>query len=156
MRTFLNTMFEIFQNREAAAETSRRAAKARGGPAIAFALAVVALGLLLLRPICDSAFTAAGHGGIATAITTMIGHTVAGHPDPAAPQSEVCCASVADETLLKPAEPRIASLPDAPLGAAFFLLAALPLFASSRTPARFCLAAPPERSFYARSARILR
>ena len=148
-------MFAILQGREAAAMAGRRTSMVHGAGRIALALATLALASLLLRPICDFALTAAGHGGAAPAVT-VIEHGVAGHAGPAMPQSEACCTSAADETLLKSAEPLIASLPDVPLGAAFFLLAALPLFASSRTPARFCLAAPPERSFYARSARILR
>ena len=148
-------MFAILQDREAAVLAGHRASMVRGAGRIALALAVSALALLLLRPICDFAFAAAGRGGTAPPVT-MFEHGVAGHADPAMPQSEACCASAADETLLKPAEPLIAWLPDAQLGTAFFLLAALPLFAKSRTPARFCLAAPPERSFYARSARILR
>ena len=155
MGAFPNTMFEILQNREAAAVTSPRTAKVRGALGIALALAVAALGLLLLRPICDSAFTAAGHGGIAPAVA-MIGHAVAGHPDPAPPQSEACCASVADETLLKAAEPLVTWMPDATLRAALFVIAALPLLSSSRHSAKFRLAAPPERSFYVRSARVLR
>ena len=148
-------MLAILQDREATTVPGKRTTTMRGAGRAALALAVSALALLLLRPICDFAFAAAGRGGTAPAVT-MIEHGVAGHADPAMPQSEACCTSAADETLLKSAEPLIASLPDVPLGAAFFLLAALPLFASSRTPARFCLAAPPERSFYARSARILR
>ena len=148
-------MFAILLDREAATVPGDRTTMARSAGRIALALATLALASLLLRPVCDSAFTAAGHGGIAPAVA-MIGHAVTGHPDPAPAQSEACCASAADETLLKPAEPLIASLPDAPLGAAFFVVAALPLFARTRTPARSYFAAPPERSFYARSARILR
>ena len=148
-------MFAILQNREAATVPGERTTIVRVAGGAALALAVLALAWLLLRPVCDFAFTAAGRGGTAPAVT-MSESGVAGHADPAMPQSEACCASAADETLLKPAEPLIAWLPDAQLGAAFFLLAAVPLFARCRTPVRFCLAAPPERSFYARSARILR
>ena len=129
-------------------------AKQRAPHATALVLVFAALTLLLL-PFCDLRFATAGQGGIAPAVAP-IGHGVAGYPEPAAPRSETCCTNIADEMLLKPAEPLIASMPGVPLGAALFLLAELPLFASARQAVKFRTGAPPERSFYVRSARILR
>jgi len=121
----------------------------------ALAIVIAAFALLLLRPFCDLAFAAADHGHVAPA-AAMAGYGVAGHADSETPKSETCCAMAWDESLVNPAELLSQGLPEMPLGAVLFLLAALPLFAGSRRSLRFCLAVPPERSFYARSARILR
>jgi len=130
--------------------------QSRKGPHRAvLAVAIAALALLLLRPFCDLAFAAAGRVDVASAVTTMA-HGAVGHAVPGTMPSEACCTDVSDRTLIKPVEPLIPWLLEAPLGAALFFLAALSLFASSRHSVRFFLAAPPERPFYARSARILR
>jgi len=103
------------------------------GRGAALAIVIAALATLLLWPYCGAAE----------------------HPDSGTPLSESCCAQVSDGTVVTPAA--LVSWPsDAPPGAALFLLAGLPLFPGSRPAARFRPAAPPERSFYARSARILR
>lgn len=122
----------------------------------ALALVVAALALLVLKPFCDLAFAAAGNGEIAPVAAKAIGHGLAGHPGPAAPESGACCASIADGTLINPAESLIPWMPDVSLGAAFIVLAGLLPVEGSRNAARVRLAAPPERSFYIRSARILR
>lgn len=127
----------------------------KGPHGAALAIVIAALALLLLRPFCDFAFAAADRGYIASA-AAMAGHDVAGHANSGTPISEACCAVVGDETLVKPAEPVIPWIPEALLGAALFILVGLPLFASSRHAVRYSLAAPPARTFYARSARILR
>ena len=121
----------------------------------ALAIVVAALALLLLKPFCDLAFAAAGRVDMAPAVTTMA-HGAAGFALPRSMPSEACCTDVADSSPLKLVELFIPRLPDAPIGAALFVLAGLPLFAGSRHSVRRSLAAPPERSFYARSARILR
>lgn len=125
-----------------------------GGAALA--IVVAALALLVLKPFCDLAFAAAGNGEIASVAAMAIGHGIAGHPDPAAPESEACCASSADGTLINSADLLMPWMPDVSLGAAFIVLAGLLPVAGSRNAARLRFAAPPERSFYIRSARILR
>lgn len=122
----------------------------------ALALVVAALALLVLKPYCDLAFAAAGNGAIASVAATAMGHGLAGHPVPAAPQSEACCASIADGTLINSAELLIPWMPDLSLDAAFIVLAGLLPVVGSRNAARFRLAVSPGRSFYLRSARILR
>ena len=126
-----------------------------GPHSAALAIVIAAFALLLLRPFCDLTFAAADRAHAAPA-ATMAGHRIVGHAEPGIPLCDACCSIVSDGTLVYPAEPLVLRLPGAPLGAALFLLAGLPLFASWRYSARFYLAAPPERPFYARSARILR
>jgi len=116
----------------------------------------LALALLVLKPFCDLAFASTGNGNLAAGAVATTGLGMAGHPDPVAPESATCCASVADGTLINAAGPTNPRIPDLPLVAAFIVLAGLPPVAGSRHAARFRLAAPPERSFYLRSARILR
>lgn len=148
-------MFKILQGKEGRAVTNLCASTARGPRGAALALVFVALALLLPRPFCDLAFAAASQSKAAPGVTTIV-HGVAGHADTITPSSEACCANISDGTLVNPAGPLIPWLPDVPLGAALFVLAALPLFARPRHAVRCRLAAPPERHFYARSARILR
>ena len=144
-------MFRILQGKNAAPVPGPR--RTRGA---ALALVVAALALLVLKPFCDLAFAAAGKGEIASVAAMAIGHGIAGHPGPAAPESGACCATIADGTLINPAESLIPWMPDVPLGAAFIVLAGLLPVAGSRNAAKLRFAAPPERSFYIRSARILR
>lgn len=144
-------MFRNLQGKKPAPVPRQR--RTRGA---ALALVVAALALLVLKPFCDLAFAAAGNGEIAPVPAMAVVHGIAGHPGPAAPESEACCASIADGTLIKPAESLISWMPDVSLGAAFIILAGLLPVAGSRNAARVRFAAPPERSFYIRSARILR
>jgi len=144
-------MFRIPKDEKAVPVPGPR--RMRGG---ALALVVAALALLALKPFCDLAFAAAGNGEVASAAITAIGHGSAGHPGPAAPESVACCASIVDETLINSAEPLLPWMPDVPPGAAFIVLAGLLPAAGSRYAARIRLSFPPERSFYLRSARILR
>lgn len=144
-------MFRNHQGRQAAPVPRPRSV--RGA---ALALVVAALVLLLLKPFCDLAFAAAGNAEIASAAITAIGHSSAGQPGPAAPEYAACCASIVDETLINSAESLLPWIPDILFGAAFIVLAGLLPVAGLRNAARFRLAVPPERSFYLRSARILR
>lgn len=144
-------MFRIIQGKKAAPVTGPR--RTRGA---ALALVVAALALLVPNPFCDLAFAAAGNSEIASLAAAAAGHGIAGHAEPAAPESEACCASIADGTLINSAELLIPRMPDVSLGAAFIVLAGLLPVAGSRNAARVRFAAPPERSFYIRSARILR
>jgi hypothetical protein len=129
--------------------------QSKGVHRAALAIVIAAFAMLLLRPFCDLAFAAAVQGDMAPA-AAMAGHGTAGHAGSGTPLSTPCCAFVSNETLVNPAGLVSAGMPDALLGAALFLLVSLPLFARSRHSVRFCLAAPPNRPFYARSARILR
>jgi len=144
-------MFRNLQGKKPAPVPRQR--RTRGA---ALAIVVAALVLLVLKPFCDLSFAAASNGQVASAAATAIGHGIAGHPDPAAPEPEACCSSIADGTLIKPAESVVSWMPDVSLGAAFIVLAGLLPVAGSRNAARLRFAAPPERSFYIRSARILR
>ena len=137
------------------AATSPWVSKVRGPRGIALALLFAALALLVLRPFCDLAFAAAGQGDLTPAVATLE-HPATGHADQGTTPSEACCIDIADEILVKPVEPLAAWMAGAPLGAALILFAGLPSFAGSRHMARRRLAAPPERPFYVRSARILR
>ncbi len=148
-------MFKISQGKEGRAGANQRILTVRGRRGAALALVFVALALLLPRPFCDLAFAAASQSKTAPALTTIV-HGVAGHADAVTQSSEACCANISDGTVVSPAGPLVPWLPDVSLGAALFVLAALPLFARPRHAARFRLAALPERHFYARSARILR
>ena len=122
----------------------------------AFALVVAALALLVLKPFCDLAFASSGDANSSTVVATAAGHAVAGHPGTEAPEAATCCATVSDATLINSAKSLVPRMPDVSLGAAFILLAGLVPVAGPRNAAKFGLAAPPERSFYVRSARILR
>ena len=117
-------------------------------------LVLAALAFVLLRPFCEFEYAAEANSGVA-AFVAAAGHVAAAQPRGEAP-SGTCCSSVKDGTLVKPAE-LIASRTrgDSP-GALLFASAGLLLFARSRNPAGRRLAALPERSFHARSARILR
>ena len=122
--------------------------------AVLFALVFAALGFLSLRPFCDLAF-AGTHSGHAHAVSAAVPgiHQDRGAGDP---QPGTCCARIKDGTLVKPAEPLILWAPGGPLGATLFALTGPLPFARSSDPVRTLLAVPPERSYYARSARILR
>ena len=134
-----------------------RTTKAAPGMArqVLFAVLAAALAVLALRPFCDLAFAGVGRGDCAR-LWAAAGQHAAEQPDPASDSTGECRVSINDANLVNPAEPLIPWVPDVPLGAALFILAGLPLFASSRNAVRFRLAVPPERPFYARSARILR
>lgn len=122
--------------------------------AVVLAVVFAALGFLSLRPFCDFAFAAAysDHAQPVSAAAQGI-HQDRGTGDT---PSGTCCAGVKDGTLLKPAEPLISWTTAGTPGAALFAFTGLLVFARSRTPARTLFAVPPERSYYVRSARILR
>lgn len=146
-------MSDIPQRNQGLAATGPRISSVRWPRGSALAIVVLVLAFVLLRPFCDLAAADQVH---VAPTATVAGHGVAGHADSGTPLSAACCAQISAGTVVNPAASLVSWLSVAPLGAALFVLAGLPLFASSRHPARFRLAAPPERSFYARSARILR
>lgn len=117
------------------------------------ALVFAALGFLSLRPFCDLAF-AGTHNDHARAVPAAA-QGIHQDRDAGDAPSGTCCAGIKDGTLVKPAEPLISWTPGATLGATVFAFSGLVL-ARSRNPVRTPLAVPPERSYYARSARILR
>ena len=148
-------MARILNGTENPVEARLRPRMARRRWRAAVALAAAALALLLLRPFCDFAF-AIGHPiSIATAAMAAA-HGEAAHVNPTIEPSESCCAIATDGTLLTSAEMLIRGGADAPLIAVLLVSSSLLLFARARDPARRLFAVLPERSFYARSARILR
>ena len=123
--------------------------------AMLLALLFLALGFVSLRPFCEFAFANHGQGEVAGFVTAA-GPAPAAHQDRGGAPSGVCCASIKDGTMVKPAELLASWTRGGSLGIVLFASASLLLFARPRAPARRVLAASPERSFYARSARILR
>lgn len=119
------------------------------------ALVFVALAFVLLRPFCEVEYAGEGNSGTAGFVTAA-GYDTAAHPGRGDTPSGTCCSSVKDGTLVKPAELLTSWTRDDSPGALLFASAGLLLFARSRNPAGRRLAAPLGRSFYARSARILR
>lgn len=110
-----------------------------------FAAAFAALLLVLVHPLCSVAYpgTTIPH---ASASTSDTGHTL----------PETCCSDAKDGALVKLAELFIASMVgDAP-GPAPVSWIRLPVSSDAGVAASTQLAVSPERSYYARSARILR
>ena len=122
---------------------------------MALALAFVALAFVLLRPFCEIEFSTDAHSYVASSVAGA-GHVSAEHSDGGDTPSGVCCDSVKDGTLAKPAALLVSWNQGGSLGVVLFAATGLLLFARPRKPARWLLAAPPSQSFYARSARILR
>lgn len=122
---------------------------------MALALAFVALAFVLLRPFCEIAFSTDGHS-YAASLDAGAEHVAAEHSDGRNTPSGICCDSVKDGTLVKPAALLVSWHQGGSLGAVLFAATGLLLYAQPRKPTRWRLAAPPSRSFYARSARILR
>ena len=121
-----------------------------------FVLALVAaLSVLALRPYCASAFAGQAQADCAR-LWSSAGQHAAGHPAPATDPAVECRGSIDDATPVVPVEPLAPRLPDELPAAAFFAFAGLLLFARPRNAAKFRRAVPPERPFYARSARIRR
>lgn len=106
-------------------------------------LAVLALSLLPLRALCELELANAAQ-------TTSEHHT--GHGDG---KSDLCCTSMDDGALVDSTVPGLSGGPSgAPLVA---LLASAPILSGLAVqPLRLAGAPPPSRSYYARSARILR
>lgn len=128
----------------------------RGVPQlVSLALMIIALGFAILHPYCELAFANGGNGPFA-GFSAAEASPAAAQPCHEEESTTICCASVQDWTLVKQAGTLVSWTPGGTLGAVFFVIAGLPLIASSRGAARYRFAAPPERSFYARSARILR
>jgi hypothetical protein len=119
-------------------------------------LIVVALGVLSLRATCAIAFADHSNGAVSNVIMPA-GHAAAGHLDPGGAPSASCCDRAGDATLVKPADLLASWTRGAPLGIVFFASAGMLSFARRRIPQlMFPFAALPERSYYARSARIQR
>lgn len=107
------------------------------------ALAVLALLLLPLRGLC--------YLDVASAAHATGGHHVwhgDGKPDP-------CCASVGDRALVNTAVPDLSGGPSTAPSVGLFL-SVLILTHLVIQPLRLAGAPPPSRSYYARTARILR
>jgi len=145
MRSFAETMF-IHRNAERFAQSPR---------GVLLALALLALGLLAVRPFCDVAFAASAHGEPAPALSRA--------PDGAEPHrnaaelpATACCASLDVGTLVNPADPLVSWKPGDASGAVPLASAGVLRTGSSRESARISPAALPERSYCARSARIQR
>lgn len=119
------------------------------------ALVFVALAFVLLRPFCEVEYAGEGNSG-AAGFVTAAGHDTAAPPGRGDTPPGTCCSSVTDGTIVKPAELLTSWTRGGSLGAALLASTGLLLFARSRNPAERRLAVSPGRSFYARSARILR
>lgn len=108
-------------------------------------LALIALTLVLARPICDT------FGGGLAALGHLAGSEQSNHDD----DFETCCASIGDETPLA----SVSAIPFAqPAGAV--LIAALPATPRFSAMRRRIALVPPDRPprlrpYYARTARIL-
>ena len=96
-------------------------------------LVAAALSVILLRPVCEAAF---------------------GHPLPAGKHSAACCESVVDGSQLSIAD-MAPPAPAAKLPAPTFAYPLGTVFLASAAVV-FATASPPIRSYYSRSARILR
>jgi hypothetical protein len=112
--------------------------------------ALVALALLLLRPLCEL-----GLGGQAAFAHAGAGHVAAAQSDAGGEPAAICCAKIKDGVVLKPAD--AVSLAGGALGAVLLLAIVAPRGIARGASARPAFVPPPERSsYYARSARILR
>jgi len=112
--------------------TQRTGAGGRAA-ALFLLLAIAALSVILLRPVCEAAF----------------GHPVLGQ------HSAACCESVADGSDLDIADLAPPGPGSKPVSAAF----AYPIIGAAfmaRAAVAFTTALPPAGSYYSRSARILR
>lgn len=123
--------------------------------AMMLAVVFVALGIVSLRPFCELAFAEHRHGDLAGFVAAA-GYATAGEQAPEGAPSVTCCTSIKDGTFVKPAEPFASPIQGGSLGTVFLASAGLLLFARSPAPASKLFAVLPERSFYVRSARILR
>jgi hypothetical protein len=123
--------------------------------AMVLALVFMAAGFVSLRPICEFAF--GRYGAIHEMVLPVAtGHAAAMQPNSRETPSAICCANVNDGTLVKPAEAVALWTQGGMQETVLFFSAGLLLFAQLRHPASRSLAALPKRSFYTRSARILR
>jgi hypothetical protein len=132
-----------------------RGSAQRAARTVLFALAFLSLGSVLLRPFCEFPFSSDRASGIVSLFHAG-GHAAAENLNGSDAPSETCCDSVKDDTLLTAAEPSILRAQGGTLAVLVFVSAGLLPFARPRHPTGRFLPALPERSFYARSARILR
>jgi hypothetical protein len=116
-----------------------RRGRARGAFVV---LAILALSLSPLRVLCDL--------GLAHAGQTTSAHQT-GHGD-----SDLCCTSVGDRALVNAATPDLSSGKGVTLLAAALASVLILSGFLVRRPLRLAGAPPPSRSYYARSARLLR
>jgi hypothetical protein len=124
-------------------------------PRVLLALLIAALGVLALHPFCGLARTSPAHEGPPLALGDTAG-LAAEHPQPAGLPSGRCCEGFASATVVKSADPLVPLLPAGVLGAIVAGFAGLLRFARAPFEAKPFPAFPPQPSFYARSARILR
>lgn len=122
---------------------------------VSVVMLVAALALLALRPLCGLAF-AGGTQADCARLWSVAGLHAAGHAGPTSDSSAECRRNINDATLVKSGELPAPWIPDQPPAAALLAFAGLLLFAGWRKAVRLRLTDPPERSFYVRSARILR
>ncbi len=120
------------------------------------AVAVTALALLLVRPVCD-AYAAQAAPGYAQDVSSVHHRSTAFPAGQGEDADGSCCARIADGALRVPFDlgPPVASGAEQPTAAG---ASAFPFFESRRAPYRVFArgALPPPRSYYAHSARILR
>jgi hypothetical protein len=147
--------FAILTGAEVLARLRIAKSMSRAKRAMVLAFVFMAAGFVSLRPICELALGkySAIHSVVLSVAT---GHATATQPDSGGTPSAICCANVGDGSLVKPAEALASWTQGGTQGTILFFSAGLLLFARSRYPAIRLLTALPERSFYTRSARILR
>lgn len=119
------------------------------------ALAVTALALVLLRPVCDAYAAHSAHGRSQDAHAARL-HSVGLDAGEAGDRSERCCTRIADAALVVPFDlsPPVATGAEQPTPAAARISPTDSAHAVQMQIARGAI--PPPHSYYARSARILR
>jgi hypothetical protein len=126
------------------------------GPGVRRVAAVFAVvALLSLQPFCHHALAAAGNGGAANAVSAAT-HGVTAFPGDGELPSGKCCSGIRGGALVKPLDPPIPWTAGGVLAAALAAPGARLVTRFPRYAERISIAVPRERSFYARSSRILR
>ncbi len=119
-------------------------------------LALAALSVLALRPICDVLLTASGNSeAAASAVHDVDGHAQAAH---GSDRSPACCSSIGDGAVLK-APDLSAAIGAGGMQPVLFAALSFLLFGARFLPLgalRFAGAPPETRPYHARSARIQR
>ena len=119
------------------------------------ALAVTALALVLLRPVCDAYAAHAAHERSQDAHTARL-HSIGLHAGEVGDTNERCCTRLADAALVVPSDlgPPVATGAEQPTLTAARISPIDSAHAVQMQIARGAI--PPSHSYYARSARILR
>jgi len=110
-----------------------------------FAAAFAALLLALVHPFCSIPFVGTGAA-----------HAAMSSPETGGTLPDTCCSDAKDGALAKPAGVLMASPAEDSFGAPLGSWIRLPASSHAGAVVDTALAAPPQRSYYARSARILR